>query len=150
VELNDASDIRIADSVAQTKIANIETFKWLQETKMFTTARNGLVTLVATLATGAALLCAPAHAGSVDPEIPTIAVGYADLDLTSEAGVTALYRRLQAAAKQVCSPFASHEIGRALKRRACYNQALSDAVTKINVELLSVLHRNASAPPRVS
>jgi UrcA family protein len=148
--LNDASDIRIADSAARTKIANIETPKWLQETKMFTTRRKDLVALVATLATGAALLCAPAHAGSVDPEIPTVTVDYSDLNLTTDAGIKALYRRLQIAAKQVCRSFEGHEIGGATQRRACYNQALSDAVAKVNVEMLSVLHKNANAAPRVS
>jgi UrcA family protein len=119
---------------------------------MFTTARKEMVALIAAMATGATLFCGSAQAGSVDAEIPTVAVGYADLDLTSDAGVTALYRRLQVAAKQVCRSFESHEIGRATQRRACYNQALSSAVTKVNLEMLSVLHKNASASarPRVS
>jgi UrcA family protein len=148
--LKDASDLRIADSVACTKIADIETHEWLQETKMFTTARNDLVAFAATLATGATLLCAPARAGPVDPEIPTVAVRYVDLDLTNDAGVRTLYRRLQIAARRVCGSFESHEIGRATQRRACYNQALSAAVAKVDVEMLSVLHRGARARPRVS
>jgi UrcA family protein len=148
--LNDASNIRIADSVAHTKIADIETDEWLQETKMFTTGRKDLVALIATVATGAGLLCGPGYAGPTDGEIPAVAVSYADLDLTADAGVRTLYRRLQAAARQVCSAYAGHQIEKTMRRRACYSQALSEAVTKVNVEMLSVLHRNASAPPRVS
>jgi UrcA family protein len=119
---------------------------------MFTTARNGWVALVAAMTTGTALLCSSAQAASAFGEIPTVAVHYADLNLTTDAGVRALYRRLQVAARQVCRSFESHEIGRATQRRACYNQALSNAVTKVNLEMLSVLHKNASAStrPRVS
>jgi UrcA family protein len=131
-------------------MATIETHKWLQETKMFTTARSELVALVATLATGAALLSTSIEARPADPEIPTVAVSYADLDLTTDPGVRALYRRLQGAAKQVCSEFATHDLWRASKHRACYNQALSAAVAKVNVEMLSALHKNAGARPRVS
>ena len=117
---------------------------------MFTTGKRGLVALVATVATAAVLLWGPGYAEPADGEIPTVAVAYADLDLTSDAGVKTLYRRLQVAAKQVCNVYTGHEIWRAMDRRACYRQALSDAVAKINVEMLSVLHRNASAPPLVS
>jgi UrcA family protein len=101
---------------------------------------------------GAALLCGPAHAASADPEIPTIRVDYADLDLTADAGVRTLYRRLQVAAKQVCRSYERREIGKTTQRRSCYEHALSAAVTKVNLEMLSVLHKNASASarPRVS
>ena len=119
---------------------------------MFTTARNGLVALVATIATGAGLLCGPAQAGSADREIPTVRVQYGDLDLTADAGVRALYQRLQVAAKQACRSFEGREIVRSTDHRSCYNRALSAAVTKVNLEMLSVLHRNVSpsARPRVS
>ena len=117
---------------------------------MFTTRKNELVTLVAILATGAALLCGPARAASAGPEVPSIAVQYGDLDLTSDAGIKTLYRRLQVAAKQVCSAFAGLDIKDVIQRRACYKEALSDAVTKVDLERLTVLHRDANARPRVS
>jgi UrcA family protein len=147
--LNDASNIRIADSVAWTKIADIETHKWLQETRMFTTARNELFAMVAILATSAAF-CGPARAESADPEVPSVAVHYGDLDLTSDAGIKVLYQRLRVAAKQVCSAFTGFQIKDVMQRRACYKESLSDAVTKVNLEMLSVLHKNANARPRVS
>ena len=77
-------------------------------------------------------------------------VSYADLDLTTDAGVEALYRRLKVAARQVCSVYEDYMLERAIKHRGCYNQALTEAVTKVNVETLSALHRKAAAPPRVS
>jgi UrcA family protein len=117
---------------------------------MFTTAKNGLVALAATIATGAAIFCGPAQAGSAAPEIPTVKVHYGDLDLTADAGVKALYRRLQVAAKQVCRSLESHEIVRSRDHRSCYNRALAAAVTEVNLEMLSVMHKNASARPRVS
>jgi UrcA family protein len=148
--LNDALDTRIADSLACIKIRDIETQEWLQETKMFTTGKKDVAALVAVLATAAVLLCPSAHARPADGEVPAIAVSYADLDLTSDAGVKALYRRLQAAAKQVCGPSTRQNVEREMERRACYRETLSHAVTKVNIEMLSALHKNASAPPRAS
>jgi UrcA family protein len=156
--LNAASNIRIADSVAHAKIvvtrARRQTSRehwneWLQETKMFTTARNGLVALVAITATAVGLYSS-AHAGPNVGETPAVNVYYGDLDLTSDAGVRVLYRRLQVAAKQVCRSLESHEIVRSTDHRSCYNRALSSAVTKVNLEMLSVLHKNGSPRPRVS
>jgi UrcA family protein len=160
-ELNGDSNIRIADFGTRSKMAITEgrgckcspkpADEWLQETKMFTTERNGFVAFAAIATVGAALLCGPVNAEFANVEVPTVKVYYGDLNLTNQAGVSALYRRLQSAAKQVCRPLVwGNEMTRGATRRACYNQALSEAVTKVNLELLSVLHRNASAPPRVS
>jgi len=41
-------------------------------------------------------------------------------------------------------------IQRKMEHRACYDQVLSEAVARANLEMLSVLHKNASARPRVS
>jgi len=49
----------------------------------------------------AALATVPSHAVAGEAA-PTEQVSYADLDLTSEAGVTALDRRLDRAVKRVC------------------------------------------------
>ena len=113
---------------------------------MFTTAKARSIALAAVAAT--AFLSLPAQAD--DPRVPRVVVSYADLDLTTDAGVEALYRRLQVATRQVCRVFEDHMIERSLKHRACYDQVLAESVAKVNVEMLSVLHRSASAHPRVS
>jgi UrcA family protein len=77
-------------------------------------------------------------------------VNYADLDLASDAGVQVLYRRLQVAAQRVCRVFEDHMLARSMKRRACYDQALSEAVAKVDLGTLTALHKSAAARPRAS
>jgi UrcA family protein len=115
---------------------------------MFTTARIGCVAL-ATIAT-TAFLNLPAQAEAVDPRVPQVTVSYADLDLKTDAGVQALYRRLKKAALQVCSAYEDYMLKGSRKQRACYDEALAGSVAKVNVDSLSALHKNASDRPRVS
>ena len=115
---------------------------------MFTTAKAKSIALAVVAAT--AFLSLPALADAVDPRVPSVAVHYADLDLTTDAGVRVLYRRLQFASQRVCRSLESRELARAIRYRACYDQALTEAVAKVDVEMLSALHKNASAAPRVS
>jgi UrcA family protein len=115
---------------------------------MFTTANNRFITLLAVFTAGVALLSAPVQAAA-GREAPSVSVYYTDLDLTTENGVSALYRRLQMAARRVCA-VDGREIENVVARRACYAQVLSAAVATINLETLSALHRNAGARARVS
>jgi UrcA family protein len=72
---------------------------------------------------------------------PSIKVSFADLDLNKTAGVDALYKRIQRAARMVCrdstSPF---DIGRARKFRKCYEAAIDTAVTDVRSPLLTARH----------
>lgn len=58
--------------------------------------------LASTLAASAAFAVAPAHAESNG--VRSVAVHYADLDLKSQAGKSALERRIAFAAETVCGP----------------------------------------------
>jgi UrcA family protein len=77
---------------------------------------------------------APANARSMT-------VSYADLDLSGQAGVDALYSRLRTAADQVCGPKGD---GRDLTRRfvwkQCYEAALDNAVRTVAHVGLSEVH----------
>jgi len=117
---------------------------------MFTTARSLFITLAAVVTTGVAFPSLTAQAQAADPRTPHVVVSYADLDLASDAGVRVLYRRLKVAAQRVCGVDGDHMIIRRMEHRACYDQVLSEAVARANLEMLSVLHKNASARPRVS
>jgi UrcA family protein len=68
-------------------------------------------------------------------------VRFADLDLSKMAGATALYGRLQRAARTVCDPLESRDLAFATKYRACMDQAVSSAVARINRPLLSAYHQ---------
>jgi UrcA family protein len=89
----------------------------------------------------AALVCvlgtAPTWAG---PSGPSITVSFRDLDLSSIEGATALYHRIQAAAKQVCGRPGPDLLEQGLWR-SCYRNATADAVGKVNSPLLTAVHK---------
>ena len=78
-------------------------------------------------------------AWSNTPDVPSVTVRYADLDLSTSAGANALYRRIQAAAKQVCSSPGTDPIEQ-FAWRSCYSSAVGDAVRKVNSPLLIAVH----------
>ena len=89
----------------------------------------------------AALVCvlgtAPTWAGSGDTR--SITVSFRDLDLSGIAGATTLYRRIQAAAKEVCGHPGADLIEQGVWK-ACYRDATADAVRKVNNPLLTAVH----------
>jgi UrcA family protein len=77
--------------------------------------------------------------------IRTVTVKYADLNISTIEGATALYQRLKGAARRVCSnadtaPFA------AFAYRGCYVKALNDAVAKVNNPMLTALNQGTHTP----
>ena len=68
-------------------------------------------------------------------------VRFADLDLSKTAGAAALYARLRHAARAVCEPMESREIGIAAIYRACMDQAVANAVAGVNSPLLTQYHQ---------
>lgn len=73
------------------------------------------------------------------------AVAFGDLDLTSQAGIDTLYKRLRSAANRVCSP---REDIRNLPMhrdwRQCMKGALDRAVSELNLPALTQTHQVAS------
>ena len=77
-------------------------------------------------------------------ERTVVRVSYADLDLSSDEGMTVLYQRLRGAAKKVCGPLNYRQAGSlTLMRlnRQCYQSALDKAVQKMNIAGLEAIHR---------
>jgi UrcA family protein len=88
----------------------------------------------------AAAAIAPASAEQ-RVQINTVAVSYADLDLTRAEGVKTLTLRLKGAVDQVCgrsATSASMTIRR--KVQACREKAMDVAVAEINAPLLTAMH----------
>ena len=83
-------------------------------------------------------------AWSNTPDVPSVTVRYADLDLSSPAGASALYGRIQAAARQVCG-YAGRDVVAQASWRSCYRSAVGDAVSKVNSPLLIAVHTGKSA-----
>lgn len=84
-----------------------------------------------------ALTCSVATvctAGETDPLQTT--VKYADLNVSNPQGATALYARIQQAARQVCRPFDRDDLSSKARMGACVHKAIADAVLKVNQPLL--------------
>ncbi len=76
-------------------------------------------------------------------------VSFAGLDLTTNAGVETLYRRLKAASAAVCgpqrSPVEAGSLDRLRENKRCYRQALDQAVSQVNNDRLDELHTGFSS-----
>jgi len=81
--------------------------------------------LAAAMLTGAASAATPSEA-------PSVSVKYADLDLSTDQGLHVLYRRIVAAAGEVCPQWLSNNIHSADQARACRKAAIARAVEQLN------------------
>ena len=80
-----------------------------------------------------------AQAATSTDEVPSLVVRYGDLDLSSDAGVRALSRRLATAAHQVC-PFEDSKAPLQMAyNNTCRAQAIARAVHDINSPQLAAL-----------
>src|SRR5258706_3952368 len=85
--------------------------------------------------------------------VPSVTVHFADLDLSHSQGVTVLYRRLKDAAETVCAAQNGRDLGSQMRFKACWQAALSTAVTKLDQPALTpyypaqVKRRNGTNKP---
>jgi len=80
-------------------------------------------------------------AWSATPGVRSVTVSFRDLDLSTPDGARALYRRLQAAAKQVCGGDTGRDlIEHTNWRGVCYRTAIANAVGKVNSPQLTAVH----------
>jgi UrcA family protein len=73
----------------------------------------------------------------------SIKVSYADLNLSSTAGASALYGRIKSAAKRACGYEGSSLTDIRLWKR-CVHEAVDDAVGRVNSPLLTQVHTGKS------
>ncbi len=99
------------------------------------------------IASAVIVLGIPAIAGATpnarDVEDNAVRVSYADLNLSNEAGLMTLYKRLQSASRAVCGPRSLFEAGsleQLNENKTCYRNALSKAVAKFNNATLDKIH----------
>jgi UrcA family protein len=105
------------------------------------TAMNLFTTIVLTsaLAAGAQI----AHAADPsDDSVRHVDVHFADLNLNSIEGATALYRRLQSAAESVCTEGNPKDLEIAARAKTCVSAAISAAVTQVNQPTLTAYYRS--------
>jgi len=103
--------------------------------------RKLLITTVVTVLAIPAIASATPHFN--DRERGAVKVSYADLDLSSNAGLQILYSRLKTASQSVCGTHSLIEAGsleQVIENKRCYSKALSKAVAKIDNEKLNEIH----------
>jgi len=81
------------------------------------------------------LVASTAHA---DGQFRSETVRYSDLNLSTSAGVEALYQRIHAAARRVCEQPAREQAAAAGK---CMTKAESEAIGKVNAPLLTAFYQ---------
>jgi UrcA family protein len=91
----------------------------------------------ATLITVAAFAGAAANA---EDAVPSQAVKYGDLNLSSAQGAATLYKRIEAAARGVCPPANGRQIDQIASQKSCYDQAIARAVRQVNSSTLSAYY----------
>jgi len=75
--------------------------------------------------------------------VRSVQVSFADLNINSDDGAKALYRRLQNASEKAClisSSGATQPVGAVRDSKLCYASVLGNAVAKINSAALSKIH----------
>jgi len=81
---------------------------------------------------------ATGFAATPDVDAPSVKVRYDDLNLATSAGVNVLYRRISAAARQVCPDIYSRDPHVALAAQHCQAAAVAKAVTEVNSPSLAM------------
>jgi UrcA family protein len=121
----------------------------LQETTMNTiTPSTRLRRLIATaivsgFASSFAVVCAAADSSGTVSET----VKFGDLNVSNPQGAATLYRRIAAAARNVCGSYDGWNLGSRASVSACVHKAIADAVTKVaRPELFAVYNANNRQP----
>jgi len=97
-----------------------------------------MLALTVSLALATTALAAPMLAGG--GEAMSVSVRSGDLNLSSEAGVQALYSRIRGAARKVCKGVESRSASTQVEHAACMSTAMGSGVTAANNEALTALH----------
>ena len=92
----------------------------------------------------AAALAGVAQAQDFDAhDVHAVRVKYADLDLSTLAGASTLYRRISGAARFVCGDKERGIEGRRMWE-SCVRATVTDAVTAVHSPVLTTLHAGAA------
>jgi UrcA family protein len=92
------------------------------------TGVTNLLVVATALAVG--MLTGVAHSA----EVPAQTVRFQDLNLSTDAGVRVLYKRIQGAANQVCGDVDGRDLMVARAHKACVDRAVADAVAAVNIQ----------------
>jgi UrcA family protein len=94
--------------------------------------------LVGVLGLGAASAATP------DRDVATVVVKYSELNLSTDAGVHELYRRIMHAARQVCPDESIKDLRVHQQIAVCRDQAVARAIQQIDNSRLAALYASHS------
>lgn len=81
-----------------------------------------------------------ARANPPNADVLSVTVNYGDLNLTTDRGTTELYRRIAAAARQVCARDDLRGLAFVAAARACEAQAIARAVDRVDSPQLAAVY----------
>ena len=81
-------------------------------------------------------------------EVTSESVNYADLNLSTLAGASVLYGRIERAARLVCGP--ESDMARHGQWKTCLRLAIAAAVAKVNSPLLTAIHDSRWGGPKLA
>jgi UrcA family protein len=91
------------------------------------------------------LLTVDARADEPKENPPSVTVSYSEVAFGDTAGAADVYRKLKRAARKVCGePLGRQTLAVQIGTRECVEQALADAVRKIDRPMLSAVHAAAA------
>jgi UrcA family protein len=73
-------------------------------------------------------------------EVNTVVVRYGDLNLSSQAGIASLHKRIRNAAESVCSQLETRILGLREAYEACVDGAVADGIAAVGNPNLSQFH----------
>jgi UrcA family protein len=108
--------------------------------RIMTTVASKLVLAVAGL-----VASVTGFAATPDVDAPSVKVRYDDLNLATTAGANTLYRRISAAARDVCPDLYSRDPHVVLAAQRCQSAAIAKAVSEVNSPSLAMLHASRAS-----
>jgi UrcA family protein len=110
---------------------------------MNTSIRTKIYTAISCLMSTAAL-CSALSTTAVAEDVPSKIVKFNDLDITTPDGAKVLYKRIRAAARDVCELSASTDPILRTANKVCIEKAVDRAVKGVNAPMLTNLRFGSS------
>jgi len=107
-----------------------------------TIAKRCALIFVATVAAGLAVN--QASAATADEGVRSVVVRFSDLDVAQPQGARTLYTRIQIAARQACGDAETADLARFARYHNCIEQAVTNAVSSLNVREVTEIHQAQS------
>jgi UrcA family protein len=105
---------------------------------MNTSIRIKIYTAISCFMSTAALCSAVSTAAEAE-DVPSKIVKFNDLDITKADGAKVLYKRIRAAARDVCELSSSTDPIMSMSNKVCIDTAIDKAVRKVNAPMLTNL-----------